>query len=80
MATVIFKGYTEELRTVGVVKFLKYDVRLPLDGSKARALADTMKENRIVTFRVETIERAKWIALGVTELGVICEISESDTN
>jgi hypothetical protein len=67
MATVIFKGYKEELRSVGVVEFLKYDVRLPLNSPELKKLINAVKEGRIVTFRVETFERGRWIALRVTE-------------
>lgn len=78
MAKVIFKGYSEEVRKASIVKFLKFDVRLPLQGTNLKQLHDALNERRIVSFKVETIERAKWIASGVTELGVICEISDND--
>ncbi|HEX8264792.1 MAG TPA: hypothetical protein VF596_05165 [Pyrinomonadaceae bacterium] len=78
MAKVIFKVYSEEVRKVSIVKFLKYDVHLPLEETNLKQLHDALNERRIVSFKVETIERAKWIALGVIELGLICEISDND--
>ena len=62
------------MRRAAFTKMLMYTANLSL--LEAKQITDDLFEGKEITLETVTIEKANWIALEATELGIVCVMSE----
>jgi hypothetical protein len=74
MPAVTFKSWETGMKKVAFTKMLMYTANLTL--LEAKQITDDLLEGKETALKTETIEKANWIALEATDLGVICIMSK----
>jgi hypothetical protein len=74
MSSVTFHGWKIGMKKVALTKMLMHTANLTVIAAKQ--MTDDLLDGKQVILKTETIEKANWIAIEATDLGVICTMSK----